>query len=149
MISILALAAWITVAPNGMREIWISDNAPVPGQNIPADYQVIKAKKDFSERDLFFVQSDGEVVRPPAPEVVPGPNAKDFQSAIFADQDIPLPAKLELIKFFPLVEKHAHEPEYLKPTWAALVAVYGSTWLTEAVQAKVEAYAAAFRLEVK
>lgn len=149
MIKSLLIATWIAIAPNGMREIWISDVAPVPGKEVPANYKVIRAKAGFTEKDLFHVNDDGDVVKPAPPLVPPQPDSRSFQQALFADQEIPPEAKLELLKFFPLIEKHAAEPVYLLPTWAAMVAVYGGSWLTKDVQAKVEAYAEQFHVSIK
>lgn len=144
--ALIILAAWLVVAPNGTREQW--DTQPSVDK-IPAGSKVIQLKKGTLERDFYFVNDAGDVVKPTPPNLPPPADSRSFQQAIFADQEIAPEAKLELLKFFPLIDKHAAEPAYLQPTWAAMVAVYGGSWLTKDVRAKVEAYAELFHMSIK
>lgn len=86
MIDLIALATWLVIAPNGTREVW--DIEPTPGVNAPKDSKVVPLKKGTAERDLYFVQDDGEIKRPDPPVVVPMPSTERFLEALAEDANV-------------------------------------------------------------
>ena len=88
------------------------------------------------------------VVYAPAPVAVP-PNMSAFKDSIWADNAIPLYAKLQLTIFFPVLESYLPEPAKIQTAWAAVCMAYSpeaagplAGWATPAVKAAVEADAA-------
>ncbi len=80
------------------------------------------------------------------PHVSPDPNS--FEVSIFQDQTLTVEAKLSLMTFFPLVDKHQNDVAMLQAAWSMMQQAFGSTWLTPAVVAIVQAYADACHLQI-
>lgn len=64
-----------------------------------------------------------------------------FKKALFVDKTIPAAAKVELIKYFPILEQHLKEKEIVQAAWAQVKSTYQGSWLPAEIQSKVEEYA--------
>lgn len=72
----------------------------------------------------------------------PNPNIQGFELSVFADQTIPVATKVEIYKWFPLLEAHAGVDAQRMLVWSQLVQAYGSTWLDSPTQTTLKNYAA-------
>lgn len=140
-------AMFLIVAPNGSREKWITGNDQPPKANqVPAGSEIFPIPAGTKDEDLFFLQPNGSIVKPQPQAAVDYPLVSKMEEAIFQDETLPLYTKVELIKFFPLLERYSAEPAFLQPAWAAIKAVYAEAWLPAKEAEKVEAYAAEFHV---
>lgn len=74
------------------------------------------------------------------------PDIQSFKSAIFQDQNMPILSKMELLKYFPLVEQYANQPLLMQEAWLGVKFAYSSSWLSSTVVDAVETYAEQFNI---
>lgn len=69
-----------------------------------------------------------------------------FKYYISNDSEISMEAKVELIKYFPLLEDYLTRDATVKSTWLRIKSVYGLSWLTPSIQSIIEEYAVQFNI---
>lgn len=142
------IATWLLIPPNGARQVCDFD----PTSKAPPGSKVIQIK-DFESKNLDYFDADQNgkaVYAPPTPApAVETADTIGFEQALFEDPELSPVVKVELMKFFPLIDKHGRNPAVLVPAWGAVCAVYGKDWLTSEVQEKVEQYASRYKVQIK
>lgn len=71
----------------------------------------------------------------------PNPNIQGFELAVFVDGTLPVVTKVEIYKWFPLLEAHAGIDAQRKLVWSQLVEAYGASWLDAPTQTILKNYA--------
>lgn len=132
----VSLVATNTPAPppgknsSGVAYTWLSAPAN-PAINAPIS-------------QLQIVNGALAIIPPVATPVIPATsllqNVKTAETNIISDTTIPTEAKLELSKFFTLLNNNLNQVGLIQTFWQDMISAYSSTWLTSAVQTSVENY---------